>query len=120
MSDTLYGRLGGYDAIAAVADDLLARLQADAQLARFWQNRADDSVPRGGEVCRDAGKAVRISVSVLSAAGFGSPLARDERDLPLPSRSKERSWPQNCRQSRECGLKRGYARQHLPRDGRSH
>jgi hemoglobin len=35
MSDTLYGRLGGYDAIAAVADDLLARLQADAQLARF-------------------------------------------------------------------------------------
>ena len=25
MADTLYARLGGYDAIAAVADDLLAR-----------------------------------------------------------------------------------------------
>jgi hypothetical protein len=41
-----------------------------------------------GEVCRDAGKAARVGVSVLSTAGFGSPLARDERDLPLPSRSK--------------------------------
>jgi hypothetical protein len=59
-----------------------------------------------GEVCRDAGKAVRVSVSVLSTAGFGSPLARDERDLPLPRRSKERSWPQNRRQSGECEVSR--------------
>src|ERR1700752_5120440 len=35
MPDTLYNRLGGYDAIAAVCDDLLIRLQADARLARF-------------------------------------------------------------------------------------
>ena len=37
MSDekeTLYERLGGYDAIAAVANDLLPRLQADPQLGR--------------------------------------------------------------------------------------
>jgi hypothetical protein len=27
MADTLYARLGGYDAIAAVADDLLQRSQ---------------------------------------------------------------------------------------------
>ena len=46
MSDTLYARLGGYDAIAAVADDLLARLQADAQLGRFWQHRSEDGVRR--------------------------------------------------------------------------
>ena len=32
---TLYERLGGYDAISAVASDLLSRLQADTQLARF-------------------------------------------------------------------------------------
>jgi hypothetical protein len=32
-SDTLYHRLGGYDAMVAVVDDLLARLKADAQLA---------------------------------------------------------------------------------------
>ena len=40
MADTLYKRLGGYDAIAAVADDLLVRLQADPRLARFWQHRS--------------------------------------------------------------------------------
>ncbi|MCR4411334.1 MAG: hypothetical protein NUV77_02785 [Thermoguttaceae bacterium] len=36
---TLYERLGGYDAIAAVVGDLLPRLQDDPQLARFWQRR---------------------------------------------------------------------------------
>jgi len=43
---TLYERLGGYDAIAAVANDLVERLQADAQLARFWQHRGEDGVKR--------------------------------------------------------------------------
>jgi hemoglobin len=43
MSDnpkTLYERLGGYDAITAVANDLLPRLQADPQLGRFWARRS--------------------------------------------------------------------------------
>jgi hemoglobin len=43
---TLYERLGGYDAICAVANDLLPRLQADGQLARFWQHRSEDGVRR--------------------------------------------------------------------------
>ena len=43
---SLYARLGGYDAIAAVCDALLTRLKADAQLARFWRDRALDSVRR--------------------------------------------------------------------------
>jgi hemoglobin len=34
--DSLYARLGGYDAIAAVADDLLPRLRSDPRLQRFW------------------------------------------------------------------------------------
>ena len=46
MSDTLYTRLGGYDAIVAVVDDLLARLKADAQLGRFWQHRGKDGILR--------------------------------------------------------------------------
>ena len=41
---SLYERLGGYDAIAAVASDLLPRLQADSRLARFWQNRGEDGL----------------------------------------------------------------------------
>ena len=43
---TLYERLGGYDAISAVANDLLPRLQADTRLARFWQHRGEDGVKR--------------------------------------------------------------------------
>jgi hemoglobin len=35
-SDSLYARLGGYDAIAAVIDDLLPRLRSDELLSRFW------------------------------------------------------------------------------------
>jgi len=43
---TLYARLGGYDAIAAVADDLLHRLMSDSQLGRFWAHRGEDGIRR--------------------------------------------------------------------------
>jgi hemoglobin len=43
---TLYERLGGYDAIAAVVNDLMPRLRGDSQIGRFWQHRADDSLKR--------------------------------------------------------------------------
>ena len=43
---TLYQRLGGYDAIAAVCADLIARLRADAQLGRFWAHRGEDGIRR--------------------------------------------------------------------------
>jgi hemoglobin len=33
---SLYTRLGGYDAIAAVVDDLLPRMRADELLSRYW------------------------------------------------------------------------------------
>jgi hemoglobin len=33
---SLYTRLGGYDAIAAMVDDLLSRLRSDELLSRFW------------------------------------------------------------------------------------
>src|SRR5271166_4847918 len=47
------GGLGGYDAIAAVADDLLPRLQSDARLARFWQNRGKDGLRREKQLLID-------------------------------------------------------------------
>lgn len=40
---TLYQRLGGYDAVAAVTDDLIGRLAADPQLGKFLKGLADDS-----------------------------------------------------------------------------
>jgi hemoglobin len=41
---TLYRRLGGYDAIAALLKDLLGNLRADRQLGRFWANRGTQSL----------------------------------------------------------------------------
>ncbi|UWQ32072.1 group 1 truncated hemoglobin [Leisingera sp. M527] len=54
MSDgTLYTRLGGYDAIRAVVDNLLPRLQADELLGRFWQNRGADGIAREKQLLVD-------------------------------------------------------------------
>jgi len=50
---TLYERLGGYDAIAAVANDLVSRLQTDALLARFWQHRGEDGIKREKQLLVD-------------------------------------------------------------------
>jgi hemoglobin len=50
---TLYERLGGYDAISAVANDLLPRLQKDSQLARFWQHRGEDGLKREKQLLID-------------------------------------------------------------------
>jgi hemoglobin len=49
---TLYQRLGGYDAICAVTN-LLPRLQADPQLARYWQHRGEDGVKREKQLLID-------------------------------------------------------------------
>ena len=50
---TLYERLGGYDAICAVANDLLPRLQTDPQLARYWQHRAENGLNREKQLLID-------------------------------------------------------------------
>lgn len=44
--DSLYKRLGGDDAIAAVVDDLIGRMIADPQLERFFDRSAP--APRAG------------------------------------------------------------------------
>jgi hemoglobin len=48
---TLYKRLGGYDALAAVTDDFLGRLAADPKLSRLFVGHSTDSIVRiRGEV----------------------------------------------------------------------
>ena len=69
---TLYQRLGGYDAIAAVASDLLPRLQADARLARFWQNRGEDGIQREKQLLID-----------YLCASAGGPMYYTGRDMKL-------------------------------------
>lgn len=41
---SLYKRLGGYDAIAAVTDDFVPRLAGDPQLSKFFAGHSKDSL----------------------------------------------------------------------------
>ena len=75
MGKTLYERLGGYDAIAAVAADLLPRLQSDAALARFWQHRGEDGVRREKQLLID-----------FLCASAGGPLYYTGRDMKTSHR----------------------------------
>ena len=43
---SLYQRLGGYDALAAVTDDFLGRLATDKALGRFVPGHSEDSIKR--------------------------------------------------------------------------
>jgi len=52
-SKSLYERLGGYDAVAAVVNDLIPRLIADDQLGRFWAHRGDDGLQREKQLLID-------------------------------------------------------------------
>ena len=87
MSDdkrTLYERLGGYDALAAVANDLLPRLQADPQLGRFWAHRGDDGVQREKQLLID-----------FLCASAGGPVYYRGRDMALTHRGmriSESDW----------------------------
>src|ERR1700675_5149162 len=44
--DSLYKRLGGYDALAAVTDDFLGRLATDQQFSKFFVGHSADSIKR--------------------------------------------------------------------------
>ena len=74
-NESLYARLGGYDAIAAVADNLVSRLRADDQLGRFWQHRGDDGVQREKQLLID-----------FLCANAGGPLLYTGRDMAATHR----------------------------------
>lgn len=44
--DSLYKRLGGYDALAAVTDDFIVRLATDKKLAKFFDGVSDEHKKR--------------------------------------------------------------------------
>ena len=70
MNDCLYERLGGYDAIAAVAEDLMPRLMHDSELGRFWAHRGDDGLAREKQLLVD-----------FLCASAGGPLYYRGRDM---------------------------------------
>ncbi len=53
VQETLYHRLGGYDAIAAVVENLITRLRNDAILGRFWAHRGEDGIAREKQLLID-------------------------------------------------------------------
>jgi hemoglobin len=50
---TLYERLGGYDAISAVVEELIVRLRKDETLGRFWAYRGEDGIEREKQLLKD-------------------------------------------------------------------
>src|SRR5260370_18269237 len=81
---TLYERFGGYAGMAAVANDLLARLRADPQLGRFWAHRGEDGVMREKQLLVD-----------FLCASAGGPMYYRGRDMVLTHqgmRISESDW----------------------------
>ena len=81
---SLYERLGGYDALTAVANDLLPRLQGDEQLGRFWRNRGDDGIAREKQLLID-----------YLCASTGGPMYYTGRDMKTSHRGmkiSESDW----------------------------
>jgi hemoglobin len=53
VAASLYQRLGGYDAIAAATDELLARLHADPQLRDYWKGASTSNQRRARQLIVD-------------------------------------------------------------------
>jgi hemoglobin len=70
VTESLYQRLGGYDAIAAATDDLLARLQSDPQLRDYWK----------GASTNNQRKARQLIVDFMAEAA-GGPVYYTGRDM---------------------------------------
>ncbi len=81
---TLYERLGGYDAIAAVTKDLMLRIKADSQLGRFYQYRGEDGIQREEQLLVD-----------FLCSGAGGPMyytGRDMKTLHIGMKLSESDW----------------------------
>lgn len=75
---SLYSRLGGYDAIAAMVDDLLPRLRSDELLSRFWVSpRSADTHNRERQLAVDFIAASRRRADLLPGPGHEDVAQRD-------------------------------------------
>ena len=70
MKKSLYARLGGYDAIAAVVDDFIGRLVADKRFSKFFVGHSEDSL-----------KKIRMHVIDQLCAAAGGPCLYVGRDM---------------------------------------
>ena len=81
---TLYERLGGYDAIAAVVDALMLQIKDDDKLRRFYDHRGADGIAREEQ----------LLVDFLCASTGGSMVdtGRDMKTLHIGMRLDEEDW----------------------------
>lgn len=89
---SLYQRLGGYDALAAATDDLLARLQSDPDLGDYWKGASDDN----------RRKARQLIVDFMSEAAGGPTFytGRDMRRSHIGMHISAHDWDVFMRHSR--------------------
>jgi len=85
---TLYQRLGGYDAIAAVSDEFIARLAADDQEKRFFIGFSADSKMRIRQllvdlVCKSTGGPCSYTGRDMKTAHAGSGITKADWDRSL-------------------------------------
>lgn len=82
--ESLYKRLGGYDAIAAVTDDFIGRLATHKDLGRFFTGASDDSK-----------KKIRQHIVDFLCNGAGGPCAyigRSMKDAHKGLKISENDW----------------------------
>lgn len=85
---SLYHRLGGYDAIAAVSDEFIARLAADDQEQRFFIGFSNDSKARIRQllidlVCKSSGGPCAYVGRDMKTAHAGSGITKADWDRSL-------------------------------------
>lgn len=81
---TLYERLGGYDAIAAVTDALMIRIKGDDKLGRFYNHRGADGIAREQQLLVD-----------FLCTSTGGPMVytgREMKSLHVGMRLDEEDW----------------------------
>jgi hemoglobin len=85
---SLYQRLGGYDAIAAVSDEFIARLAADEQEKRFFIGFSDDSKMHIRQllvdlVCKSTGGPCYYTGRDMKTAHAGAGITKADWDRSL-------------------------------------
>jgi hemoglobin len=81
---SLYQRLGGYDAIAAATDDLLARLQGDPRIKDFWKGASADN--------RRKARQLIVDYMVEAAGGPAFYVGRDMKKAHAGMRISDVDW----------------------------
>jgi hemoglobin len=88
MEKSLYERLGGYDALAAVTDDFAARLITDKKLGKYFVGMSDDSVTKLRQhvidfLCAATGGPCKYTGRDMKTVHKGLEISKEEWDVSV-------------------------------------